>query len=187
MRSILTAGAVFAAATPAFAAGGDGFFTFHNTNFTVTLGFIVFVAILLWFGVPGKVTGLLDKRATTIRAELDEAKALREEAQKILASFERKQKEVQDQAARIVANARDEAEAAAKQARIDLERSVARRLQAAEDQIAAAESGAIRQVRNTAAEIAVAAAGEVIAGQMTKSEGEKLIDRSLGEIETRLH
>lgn len=187
MRIITTTAVALTVATPALAASANGFFTFHNTNFTVTLGALVFVAILLWFGVPGKIMGLLDKRAATIKSELEEAKALREEAQKILASYERRQREVQDQAQQIVANAKKEAEAAAAQAKVDLERAVVRRLQTAEGQIGVAEAEAVRKVRDEAVAIAVAAAGEVIAKQMTRDEGNEMIDRSLGEVEKRLH
>ncbi|MCB1339356.1 MAG: ATP F0F1 synthase subunit B, partial [Maritimibacter sp.] len=83
--------AAMAAATPAFAASGP-FFSLHNTNFIVLLAFIVFLAVLVYFKVPAMVAGMLDKRAAGISAELAEARALREEAQTILASYERKQK-----------------------------------------------------------------------------------------------
>ena len=70
-------------ASPAFAAGGP-FFSLHNTNFVVLLAFIVFVGILLYAKVPAKIGGLLDARAVQIKAELDEARALREEAKALL-------------------------------------------------------------------------------------------------------
>ena len=96
------------------------------------------------------LAGMLDKRADGIRTDLDEARGLREEAQALLASYERKQREVQDQADRIVAQARAEAEAAAEQAKADLRQSIDRRLAAAEDQIASAEAAAVREVRDRA-------------------------------------
>src|SRR3990167_9068572 len=71
-------------ASPAFAAGGP-FFSLHNTNFFVLLAFIVFVGILLKAGAPGKIAGLLDARAVKIKADLDEARALRDEAKEVLA------------------------------------------------------------------------------------------------------
>ena len=92
--------------------------------------------------------GMLDKRAEGIQSELDEARRLREEAQTMLASYERKQKEVQEQADRIVAPAKQEAEAAATQARADLEKSIARRVAAAEEQIASAQAAAVKEVRD---------------------------------------
>lgn len=173
-------------ASPAFAASGP-FFSLRNTDFIVLLGFLVFVGILLYFKVPALLAGMLDKRAETIRSELDEARKLREDAQAILANYERKQREVREQADRIVAQARDEAAAAAVVAKEDLQKSIARRLAAAEEQIAAAEASAIRDVRDRAIGIAIAAAREVIAKQMTAAEGNKLIDESIALVDAKLH
>ena len=100
--------------------------------------------------------------AAAIKADLDEARALREEAKSILATYERRQKEVQEQADRIVSSAKEEAMAAAAQAKADLKASIARRLAAATDQIASAEAAAIRQVREQAVAVAIAAAGDVL-------------------------
>ncbi len=186
MRYTLTVALTGLFATPAFAAKGP-FFSLGNTDFVVLLGLIVFLAILFYFKVPGLIAGMLDKRAEDIRAELDEARKLREEAQTLLASYERKQQDVQEQADRIVATAKEEANAAAVQAKIDLEKSVARRLAAAEDQIGSAEAAAIKEVRDQAAMIAVAAARDVIAKQMTAAEGGKLIDDAIAQVDAKLH
>lgn len=186
MRYTLTIALTGLFATPALAAKGP-FFSLGNTDFVVLLGLLVFIAILVYFKVPSLIGGMLDKRAEDIRSELDEARKLREEAQTLLASYERKQKEVQEQADRIVASAKEEANAAAVQAKIDLEKSVARRMAAAEDQIGSAEAAAVKEVRDQAAMIAVAAARDVIAKQMTAAEGGKLIDASIAEVETKLH
>lgn len=174
------------AATPALAATGP-FFSLRNTDFVVTLSFLLFVGVLVYFKVPALLGGLLDKRAAGIKSDLDEARALHDEARSILASYERKQKEVQDQAERIVETAKREAMAAAEQAKADLKASIARRLAAAEDQIASAEAGAVRAVRDRAVTIAVAAAGEMIAKQMTAAERGKLIEAAIGEVEAKLH
>lgn len=123
MRTLIILAAALAA-SPAMAASGP-FFSLHNTNFVVLIAFLVFIGILVYFKVPGLLGGMLDKRAVEIKGELDEARQLREEAQSLLASYERKQKEVQDQADSIVANAKAEAEAAAVQAKDDLQKSIA--------------------------------------------------------------
>jgi len=178
--------AVVAAASPAHAATGP-FFSLANTDFVVMLGFLLFIAILVYFKVPGTVAGMLDKRAEGIKSELDEARALREEAQSLLASYERKQKEVQDQADRIVAHAKEEARLSAEQSQRDLEASIKRRLQAAEEQIASAQASAIRDVRDRAAEVAVAAARDLIAKQMTSKKGNALIDDAIAQVDAKLH
>ncbi len=173
-------------ASPAFAAGGP-FLSLHNTNFVVLLAFIVFVGILLYAKVPAKIGTLLDARAVQIKAELDEARALREEAKALLASYERKQKDVIEQSNRIVASAKDEAMAAAEQAKADLKLSIARRVAAAEDQIASAEQSAIRAVKDRAISVAVAAAGDVLARQMTAEGAAASIDAAIAQVDAKLH
>lgn len=173
-------------ASPALAASGP-FVSLFNTNFVVLIAFLLFVGALVWLRVPGLVAAQLDKRAEGIRAELDEARAIREEAQSLLASFERKQKEVRGQAERIVAHAREEAAEAADKAKEDLKASIARRLRAAEDQIASAEAGAVKAVRDRAIAVAVAAATEVVAREITAAQGNKLIAAAIADVEAKLH
>ncbi len=173
-------------ASPAFAAGGP-FFSLWNSNFVVLLAFLVFIGILLWAKVPGKLGGMLDARANQIKAELAEARALREEARALLSSYEKKQKDVQEQSERIVAAAKDEALAAAKQAKEDLKLSIARRLAAAEEQIASAEASALRQVRERAVTVAVAAAADVLAKQSSAQAAAASIDEAIAQVEAKLH
>ena len=109
---LITASVFALAATPAFAASGP-FLSLGNTDFVVLLGLIVFIAILVYFKVPSLLMGMLDGRADGIRNELEEARKLREDAQKLLAGYERQQKEVQEQADRIVADSPGERAAAA--------------------------------------------------------------------------
>lgn len=186
MRNLFALVLTFGAASPAFAASGP-FLSLGNTNFVVLLAFILFIGVLLFFKVPTTLGGLLDKRAEGIKSELDEARALREEAQTVLASYERKQKEVQEQADRIVATAREEAAAAAEQAKEDLQKSITRRLAAAEDQIASAQASAVKEVRDGAVGIAVSAAKDVMAKQMTAASGNKLIDEAISQAGSKLH
>jgi F-type H+-transporting ATPase subunit b len=174
-------------ATPALAAGDKPFFSLANTDFVVLLGFIAFIGVLIYFGVPKLLGGLLDKRAETIRAELNEAKSLREDAQTVLASYERKAREVEEQSKRIVEQAKQEAEAAAEQAKADLKVSMARRIAAAEDQIQSAEAKAVKEVRDEAIRVAVAAAETVLAQQITADQSNTLIDDAIGSVAAKLH
>jgi F-type H+-transporting ATPase subunit b len=179
------------AATPAVAASKNPFsaefYKLSNTDFIVALAFILFIAVLFYFKVPSLIGGLLDKRADGIRSELDEARALREEAQSLLASYERKQLEVKEHADRIVAQARESAAEAAEQAKLDLEKSIERRVQAAADQITSAEQSAVKQVRDEAASIAIAAAGDVISKKMTAAKSGDLIDEAIKTVQAKLH
>jgi F-type H+-transporting ATPase subunit b len=188
MKAFFAALAPALAAAPAVAATGDyPWVSLRNTDFVVLIAFAIFAGILVYFKVPGMLAGMLDKRADTIRNELDEARALREEAQTLLAEFERKQKDVQDEAQRIVAQAKSDAEASAAQAKKDLAQTIERRMKAAEDQIASAEESAVREVRDRAVQVAIAAAADVIARQLGPDESAELIDRSLEVVDARLH
>jgi F-type H+-transporting ATPase subunit b len=185
MKKLLTV-LLAVTASPALAATGP-FFSLYNSNFVVLLGFLVFVGILIWQKVPAMLGGLLDKRALQIKADLEEAKALRDEAKALLASYDVKQKEVQDQSARIIASAKAEAEAAAVQAKADLKESIARRLAGAKDQIASAEAAAIAAVRNQAITVAIAAAGEVLAKQSTAASVSASIDAAIAVVDAKFH
>ena len=127
------------------------------------------------------------RRAAQIKANIDEARTLREEAQSLLASYERKQKDVQAQAERIIATARDEAQAASVEAKAELERSIARRLAAAEDQIASAEQSAMNEVRDKAVSVAVSAARDIIAGKLSAKDAGGLIDAAIADVDRNLH
>jgi F-type H+-transporting ATPase subunit b len=186
MKKILSVATVALSASPALAAGGP-FFSLHNTNFVVLLAFLVFIGIVLWAKAPAKVGALLDARATKIKADLDEARALRDEAKAVLASFEAKQKEVEAQSARIVATAKEEAQAAAVVAKQELKASIARRIAAAEEQIASAETAAIRRVREQAVSVAIAAAADILAKTSTAEGVSASIDAAIVQVEAKLH
>lgn len=171
-------------ASPAFAAGDK---LLDDTNIVVSISFVIFVLIVLYLKVPGMIGGLLDKRADGIKSEIDEARALREEAQTILASFERKQKEVKSQVEGIIEHAKSEAVLAGEMAKQDLKDSIARRLQAAKDQVKSAEEAAIREVKDTAVTVAIAAASEVIAAKMPAKDAGNLVDDAIKEVAAKLH
>ena len=187
MKQLVLTPLVLMVASPAFAADGAGWTDLSNTNMVVTLAFLLFITFLGYMGVHKMLGSQLDNRAEGIRSDLEEARALREEAQTILASYERKQKEVAKQADRIVAHAKEEAANAAVAAKDELKASIARRLAAAEDQIISAQSAAVKEVRDTAVQVAVSAARDVIAKQMTANEGTSLIDDAIKTVEAKLH
>ena len=181
---ILFVGAV--AASPAAAATGP-FFSLRNTDFIVSIGFVIFIGIVFYFKVPSRITDMLDNRATGIQSDLDEARSLREEADSLLKSYERKTREAHEQADRIVADAKAQAQQSADQARLDLGTSVERRLAAAEDQIENARNAAVKEVRDTAVTVAVAAAAEAMAKQTSDQDAAAMIDRSIETVGAKLH
>lgn len=160
---------------------------FSTAEFWVMISFIIFVAIILYYKVPGMVTGALDKRAADISRELDEARRLREEAQELLASYQRKKAEAMKEAEGIVAQAKVEAERLAHETREVMEAQVVRRQQLAEDKIRQAESQAIAEVRAVAADVAVSAAQSLIAEKLDAGKDSKLVEHSIAELASKLH
>lgn len=160
---------------------------FNDSTFVVGLSFFLFLGLLGYLGVHKFLARALDDRADRIRDELDEVRRLREDAQATFAEFERKQREVQGQADEIVAHAKAEAEQAAKVAMADLAASIERRLKGADEQIAMAEANAVREVRDRAVQVAVAAAAEVMAARLTADKADALVDDAIKNVGEKLH
>ena len=159
----------------------------HDSYFVVGLSFVLFFGLLAYLGVHKFVLKALDGRAERIRAELDEVRKLREDAQATFAEFERKQREVAGQAQEIVEHAKREAEQAAEKAKADLADSIVRRLKGADEQIAMAEASALREVRDRAVQVAVAAAAEVMSSRLGEDKADALIDDAIKRVGERLH
>ena len=119
---------------------------FSDSSFWVAVSFTLFVLALLYFGVPRRVTEALDARSAQIAQELDEARKLREEAQALLANYQRKQRDAEQEAEEIVTQARAEAERLAAETRETLAAQLERRTKQAEDKIAQAEAQAVKEV-----------------------------------------
>ena len=134
-----------------------------------------FLAILLWKGAFKAMGGALDERAQKIEAQLDEARRLREEAQTLLASYQRKQKEAEEQAEEIVAQARKDAESMAARSRAELNERLTRRAAQAEAKIANAEKQALAEVRAKAAEIAINGAEELLKTNMKAADHTSMV------------
>ena len=154
--------------------------------FWVSLAFIVFVAAV--YRPVGKMMGAaLDGRAQRIREELDEAVRLREEAQTLLAGYERQQNEALEQAEAILDHARDEAERMAQHAGEALEELVRRREQQALERIARAEDEATAEVRAAAVDLAIAATRKLVASELDDERHAKLVDDAIGNLDGKLH
>ncbi|WP_349359680.1 F0F1 ATP synthase subunit B [Stappia sp.] len=151
------------------------------------IGLILFLALLAYLKVPGMVGSGLDKRADGIRKELDDARRLREEAQSLLAEYQRRRQEAEEEAAGIVAEAKREADRLTEEANAALEEMIARRTEAAERKIAQAEGQAIAEVRGRAADIAILAAEHILAGKVSGKPGEELLAKSIEEVKARLN
>lgn len=159
----------------------------QDSHFVVGISFVVFFGLLAYLGVHKVLGRALDDRAGRIREELDEVRRLREEAQAIFAEFERKHREVHTQVGEIVAHAKLEAEQAAENAKADLAASIERRLRGADEQIAMAEANAVREVRDRAVQVAIAAAAEVMAARLTTGDADALVDDAIRSVGEKLH
>lgn len=158
-----------------------------DATFFATVGLVLFLAILVYFKVPGLMGKSLDERSDNIRNELAEAKQLREEAQQLLAEYKRKRKEAEAEAEQIVAAAEREAEMLTEEARQKTEEFVARRNALSEQKIRQAEADAIGAVRAAAVDLAIAAAQDVIAKKADAKTLNTLFKDSLGKVQTQLN
>ncbi|MFP6706105.1 MAG: ATP F0F1 synthase subunit B [Alphaproteobacteria bacterium] len=158
-----------------------------DATFWVGIAFLVFVGILFYFKVPGMLTDALDTRAQKISDDLDQARQLREEAQALLATYERKQRDALAEAGEIIAHAAEEAKREAEITTKNLEEAIARRQQSALDKIAMAEAQAEKEVRDTAIEIAITAATAVVAQQVQGDRADALIDTATQDLGRHLN
>jgi F-type H+-transporting ATPase subunit b len=156
-------------------------------EFWVAVAFVIFVGILVYVGVPKMLVGALDDRAKRVQAELDEARRLKEEAERLLAEYQGKQKQAESEAASIIAGAKAEAERIAAEAKAKLEDFVARRTKMAETKIAQAEAQAVADVRAAAAEAAVTAAEKILTDTVKGKTADDLIARGIGDVKAKLN
>ncbi|WP_040854805.1 F0F1 ATP synthase subunit B [Phyllobacterium sp. YR531] len=158
-----------------------------DATFYALVGLILFLALVVYLKVPGVVGKSLDARADKIRDELEEARRLREEAQSLLAEYQRKRKEAEKEASDIVAIAQREAQGLLEEAKKKTEDYVARRNKLAEQKIAQAEVEAVNEVRSSAVDIAVAAASKILSEKVDAKTSADLFKSSLSEVKSRLN
>ena len=159
---------------------------FSNPEFWVALAFVL-VVILAYKPIMRAITGSLDARADKIRGQIEEARKLREDAQALLAEYQRKQREAMAEAEKIIAQARTDAARMKTEAEKELEHSLERRKQQALDRIAQSEAQALADVRNTAIDVALAAAERLIAGNLDPAKKNALADTAIKELQGRLN
>lgn len=139
------------------------------------------------FKVHTLVANALSDRAEGIQKELDDARALREEAQALLASYQRKQREAEQESEGIITQANAEAERAAEQAKADLVKAAERATEMARDKIAQAESVAMQEVRDAAIEVAIAAAKSILKEKLDADRTAQEIDSSIANLRANLN
>lgn len=158
-----------------------------DATFWALIGLILFLALMIYIKIPGKIAEGLDKRSDDIRTELEEARRLREEAQALLAEYQRKQREAEREAEDIISQAQREAKAMAAEAKAKLETYVTRRQKQAEDKIAQAEAQAIQDVRTRSVDVAIQAAEIIIADKVSGKLADELIGKSIKDVAAKLN
>jgi len=159
---------------------------FADASFWVAVSFVLFILLLMYFRVPKMVTDALDARSAAIAAELDEAQRLREEAQALLANYQRKQRDAEKEAEEIVQRAEADAKRLAEETREILTQQMQRRMKQAEEKIAQAEAQALKEVQNLTTDIAIESAREVIAGNLDSRAQETIANDGIRDLRARL-
>ncbi len=158
----------------------------HTPEFWVALAFIFLVAAI-FKPLAGFITGALDARSERIRRSIEDAVQLREEAQHVLAEYQRRQRDAAGECADIVSHAEAEAKRIAEQAAARLEATLKRREQLALDRIAQTEAEAVQAVRSATVDIAIAATRRLLSARMDAATGGALIDAAIADLPARLH
>ena len=158
-----------------------------ETENWVAIAFLCFIGLLIYLGAHRKIFDAIDGRQARIKAELDEARRLREEAQALLADFERKGREAEKEAEAIIAGAKVEAERLAAEAKTRMEDFVTRRTKMAEDKIVQAEAQALADVRSAATDAAVAAAEKILSTAAKGKVAENLLARGIEDVRQKLN
>jgi len=158
----------------------------HDPELAVAVAFVLAIALVgkkAWKALAG----MLDARSARIGGEIEEARRLRDDAQHALAQVQLLQRDAQQEAAAIIAHAKEEAQRHVERAQRDLAAALERRERLATEKLALAESKAVAEVRNAAVDIAIGAAREVIAAGMSEAQGNVLVDQAISDLPQRLH
>ena len=166
---------------------GVAMMIFQQAEFWVAVGFVAIILVFLKLHVPKMVGGMLDKRANAITKALEEAQKLRDEAAELLAGYVRKGAQVEAEAAKILADAKTEAERFAKETRAQLRTQIDRRAEMAKEKIAQAETSALAEIRGLAADAATAAAEKLISAKIDEKRAAALIGDSIKELPEKLN
>lgn len=158
-----------------------------EAEFWVAVSFLIFIGVIVWLKVPGKIAAALDRRAAQIGRELEEARSIRAEAEQLLASYRKRRAQAEQDAQDIVARARADAEAMQHEMRQQAEAQIERRTRLAEDNIRRAEAQAIQEVRSRAADIAVAAARDLLRTRIDANRDRQLVEQGIDALGTKLH
>ncbi|MGC1558737.1 MAG: ATP F0F1 synthase subunit B [Bradyrhizobium sp.] len=156
-------------------------------EFWVAVAFVILMGVFAYFGVHNTVLRALDNRSERIKAELDDARRLKEEAAKVLAEYKARRATAESEAQEIIASAKADAERIAAESKSKIEDFVARRTKTAESKIALAEAQALADVRAAAADAAVTAASSILSRTVTGQVAHDLLAKGISEVREKLN
>lgn len=159
----------------------------YDATFFALVALIIFLAVAAYAGAFSKLGASLDNRADRIRKELEHATQLRKDAEALLAEYKQKRLDAEKEALSIISAAKSDAEEYAAETRRKLTESLERRSKQAEQKIAQAEAAAIKDVRNVATDLAIAASHHLAAEAAKGSKGAELISQSISAVKNRLN
>jgi len=160
---------------------------FYEPEFWVAIAFVILMGVFAYFGIHRTVLKTLDHRSDRIKAELDDARRLKEEAAKLLAQYKARHASAEREAQDIIASAKAEAERIASEAKTKMEDFVARRTKTAESKIALAEAQALADVRAAAANAAVTAAAAILSQSVKGPIADDLLAKGIAEVRAKLN
>jgi len=158
-----------------------------DESFFVAAAFFTVIGAFIYLKLPSKLMQSLDDKSAEIANELADAKALRAEAEKVLADYEKQRKQAEAQAEQMITDAKASAERTAAEAREAMQAAMERRTKQAEEKIARAQENLEKEVRAAITALAVDAAAHLVAGGMTDETAEKLVDANIAELGERLN
>ncbi|MBR0691611.1 ATP F0F1 synthase subunit B [Bradyrhizobium lablabi] len=153
----------------------------------VAIAFVILMIVFGYLGVHRTVLTALDRRVERIKAELDDARRLKEEAAKLLGEYKARRASAEREAEEIISGAKAEAERIAAEAKTKMEDFVARRTKTAESKIALAEAQALADVRAAAANAAVAAASTILSQSVKGPVADDLVSKGIAEVRSKLN
>ena len=159
----------------------------YEAEFWVAVAFVILMGVFAYFGVHRTILQALDHRSERIKAELDDARRLKEEAAKLVAEYRARRTTAEREAQDIIASAKAEAERIAAEAKVKMEDFVVRRTKSAESKIALAEAQALADVRAAAAEAAVTAAARILSQSVKGEVADNLLSRSIAEVREKMN
>ena len=160
---------------------------FFEPEFWVAVAFVILMILFAYLGIHKTALKALDHRSERIKAELDDARRIKEEAARLLADYKARRTSAEREAGEIISNAKAEAERIAGDAKAKMEDFVARRTKTAESKIALAEAQALAEVRAAAAEAAVTAATTILSQSVKGPVADDLLAKGIAEVRSKLN